>query len=189
MGFVSWKDPSKYMFGAMVLCMCYPLTYFCQHRSYFWVISGFYCRTVGPKVRRKLRKIFQEMFRESNKQSKEIDSRGHGRKNKTVQDYCIHSFGVSYFSVTRWHAFSQHGCFTCPGSFWADLSTAVLVPWIFCPGSAGLQNHWDLDKETTRDSKPIFNICWAPLMIWPWGLALKCRKESDRGSAFMEPRL
>lgn len=82
MGFVSWKAPSKYIFGVTVLCMFYPLTYFCQQCSYFRVISGAYYRTMGPKVERKLRKTFQEMFRESNRQSKELDSKGPGKKRK-----------------------------------------------------------------------------------------------------------
>lgn len=111
---------------------------------------------------KKPRETFQEVFRENNRESKEIDSRSHRRKNKTGQDSCIHSFAVSCYSLTYWHLFSPHGFFFY--LLWLILgrlelfSTAVLVPWVFCPGSAGSQNHCDLDKETTRDSKSVSNI-------------------------------
>ena len=145
----------------MALCKFYPLN-FCQWHSYFRVISGFYCRTVGPKVGRKPRETFQEMFRENNRQSKEIDSRSHRRKNKTGQDSCIHSFAVSYYSLTHWHVFSPHEFFfTCPGSFWADLS-CLAQQYLFLGFSAQAQQVlkitgiWTRKLQETQSLFPTF---------------------------------
>lgn len=133
--------PSKYIFDAMILCVFYPLIWLCQQCSYFKVISNFCCSTMGLKVGRKLRKTLQEVLKES--QAVWVDrQQGSWEEKMRVHRMTVH-----------WHAFSQHGCFTCPVSLWANWSTAVLVPWTFCPGSAGLQNHWGLDEETTRDLK------------------------------------
>lgn len=44
-----------------------------------------------------------------------------GEKNQTALYNGVHLFSVNYFTMTHWHTFSQHGYFTCPGSFWADL--------------------------------------------------------------------
>lgn len=113
MGLVSWKAPSKYTFGVMVLCMFYPLTYFCQQSSYFRVISGVYCRTVGPKAERKLGKTFQEMFRESNRQSKEIESRGNGGGGRRLYKITVFIHLPSVTSV--WHVgMSSHSMGVLP---------------------------------------------------------------------------
>lgn len=146
------------------------LLYFCQHFSYFTVINCFHYRTVRPKC----------LGRVKGSSSRKIT--GVIGLKSDLQDNFIHSFTVTCSSLTHWPAsHSMDAFFTCPGSFWADLSylfsTAVPVPWIICPGAAGLQNNWDLDIETTRDSNPLFNIYWAHIMTWARGLPLKFRKE------------
>lgn len=112
----SWKDLYKYILVPWHAYFMLLFIFTSNVPISEWSIVSL----VELKVGREQSKTFQEAVKENNSVWRQIAG-NKGEKNKGVQYNCIYSFAVSYFSLTHWHAFSQHGYFTCPGSFWTDL--------------------------------------------------------------------